>query len=247
MVAIKSVKIGGAFTVSMWTSELADSSLDGLGTNDDKSWGILEWDETTDNDNFVRVDILSSSDVVLKGNLTGSQNSNPRSIDLSNLSEVGETTDIKVRFKLYRKLGRCEVRNIYLNKKVKKMVLTTQFLNELAQWAGSQIAGGGTAVAAAPNRIAYGSGTGTPTEDDTAMGTEVLEEAFSSTPQVSGNEVTFFGNISDGDYGVGDVTEVGVMDNDTDKNLYLRATHTTVTIGAGTVVTYEITVTFSQE
>ncbi len=247
MPTIKSIKGGGAFAVGMWTSELADSSLDGLDNDDDRHWGELEWDEFTDGDNFVRVDILNSSGSVLKGNLTASQDSNPRSIDISNFTEVGETTDIKLRFKCYRKTGICQVKNIYLHKKVKKMVLTKQFLDELAQWAGSQIAAGGTAVAAAPNRMAYGSGTATPTEDDTAMGTEVLNEAFSSSPQISGNEVTYFGNISDADYGVGTVTEVGVMDNGSDKTLYLRATHTDITIDSGTVVTYEITVTFSQE
>ncbi|KKK99451.1 hypothetical protein LCGC14_2632600 [marine sediment metagenome] len=42
-------------------------------------------------------------------------------------------------------------------------------------------------------------------------------------------------------------TEVGVMENGTDKNLYMRAVHSTITISSGTVVTYEITVTFSQE
>ena len=126
------------------------------------------------------------------------------------------------------------------------MVLTNKFLEECAQWAGSQIAAAGVAVADAPNRIAYGSGTTTPTDDDTTLGTEVLNEAFSANPQISGKEVTFFGNISDADYGEGDVTEVGIMDNGTDKNLYARSVHTAITISSGTVVTYEITVSFTQ-
>ncbi len=247
MVTIKSVKAGGAFTVATWTSELCDSSLDGLGSGDNRRWGLLEWNETKGTGNFVRVDILNSSNVNLVGNLAATQNSNPRSIDLSNIALIGETQDIKVRFKLYRKGGVCEVYNIYLNKKVKKMVATSLFLKELAIWAGSQIAAAGTAVADAPNRIAFGSGTASPTEDDTALGTEVLDEAFSANPQISGTEVTYFGNISDSDYGVGDVTEVGIYDNGTNKNLFMRATHTAITIGSGTVVTYEITFTFSQE
>ena len=247
MVTIGSVRAGGAFTVATWTSELCDSSLDGLSSSDNRRWGLLEWTQTVDSPNFVRVDILNSSDVVLIGNLEPTQNSNPRSIELSNIGEIGETQDIKLRFKLYRKTGTCKVQDIHLNKKVKKMVLTTKFLEEMAQWAGSQIAAGGTAVADAPNRISFGSGTGTPTVDDTSLGTEVLEEAFSANPQTSGAEVTYFGNISDADYGEADVTEVGVMDNGTDKNLYMRAVHSTITISSGTVVTYEITVTFSQE
>ena len=120
MPTIKGIKSGGAFTVGMWTSELADSSLDGLSSDDDRHWGILEWEQTTEGSNFIRVDILNSSGTVLKGNLTANQNSNPMSIDLSNLTEIGETQDIKVRFKLYKKTGKCQVKNIYLNKKVKK-------------------------------------------------------------------------------------------------------------------------------
>lgn len=246
MVTFKTITAGGAFTIGTWTSELCDSSLDGLSSTDNRRWGLLEWDETVDSPNFVKIDILSSADVVLVSDLEGAQSSNPRSVNLSNLLDIDETQDIKIRFKLFKKVGNCKVTNIHLNKKVKKMVLTTKFLEECAQWAGSQIAASGTAVADAPNRIAFGSGTDTPTEDDTALGTEVLEEAFSAVPQISGNEVTFFGNITDGDYGVGDVTEVGVMDNDTDKTLYIRAVHTTLTIGVGTVVAYEITLSFTQ-
>lgn len=246
MVTIKSIRAGGAFTVGTWVSELCDSSLDGLSSDDNRHWGLLEWNQTVDSPNFVRVDILNSSDVVLVGNILPNQTSNPRSIDLSNMSDVGETQDIKVRFKLYRKTGVCKVWNIHLNKKVKKMSVQTKLLEECAQWAGSQIAASGVAVADAPNRIAFGSGTSSPTEDDTALGNEILEEAFSANPQISGNEVTFFGNISDADYGEGDVTEVGIMDNGTDKNLYIRAVHTTITISSGTVVTYEITLSFTQ-
>jgi len=246
MAVIKSIKSGGAFTVGTWVSELCDSSLDGLSSDDNRHWGLLEWYQTVDSPNFIRVDVLNSSDVVLLSNISANQTSNPRSIDLSNMSEISETQDIKIRFKLYRKTGICKLWDIHLNKKVKKMVLTTKFLEECAEWAGSQIAASGTAVATAPNRIAYGSGTSSPTEDDTALGTEVLEEAFSATPQISGNEVTFFGNISDADYGAGDVTEVGIMDNGTDKTLYSRAVHTTITISSGTIVTYEITVSFTQ-
>lgn len=246
MVTIKTKKGGGAFTVGTWVSEICDSSLDGLSSDDDRNWGLLEWYQTVDAPNFIRIDILDSSDNVLIGNISASQNSNPRSIDLSNISEIGETQDIKIRFKLYRKDGQCKIWNMYLNKKVKKMAVINKFLEECAQWAGSQIAASGVAVADAPNRIAFGSGTTTPTDDDTALGTEVLNEAFSANPQISGNEVTYFGNISDSDYGTGNVTEVGIMDNGTDKNLYIRAVHTSIVISAGTVVTYELTLSFTQ-
>ncbi|KKK50901.1 hypothetical protein LCGC14_3120400, partial [marine sediment metagenome] len=187
MVTISSIKAGGAFTVATWTSELCDSSLDGLSSSDNRRWGLLEWTQTVDSPNFVRVDILNSSDVVLIGNLEPTQNSNPRSIELSNIGEIGETQDIKLRFKLYRKTGTCKVQDIHLNKKVKKMVLTTKFLEEMAQWAGSQIAAGGTSVTAAPNRITFGIGTATPSEALDLAGGNLI-----TTGTITSGDITIF-------------------------------------------------------
>ena len=60
-------------------------------------------------------------------------------------------------------------------------------------------------------------------------------------------ELKYYGNIDANDYGQGDVYEVGIYDNGTDKTLYMRATHSKVTIGATTVVDYEITFVYSAE
>ena len=123
------------FAMGYWISQLCDNSLSGMDSSYDSSWGLLKWKQELNGDNFIRVDVLDSSNVALVLDITGeSTDSINYKIDISKFEEISSTQDIKIRFRLYRLSDRCRIYDIYLSKKVKGMVTTNLLGQEVRDW-----------------------------------------------------------------------------------------------------------------
>lgn len=236
------------YAMGYWRSQTCDNSLGAMPSTFSTKWGRLEWKQDMATGNFTKVDILDSSNTALIVDLNGSTlDGISYFLDLNQYGEIGDTQDIKIRIRLYRLTGNCRVYDIYLNRKVKGMVATNSLAKEVRDWLASQIASGGTATVAAPNRFFFGSGNTTPVVTDTSMDTELKNEALSATPTVGTRQVTFEGELGTGEQNSNTLQEGGIGDNSSDKTLYGRFIHTAISKDNSKTVNYQFTISIDVE
>ena len=90
---------GKTYAVGFWQSPSCDNSLAEFPITADFSWGNLIF--TLDNlneDNYVEIKMLDTSAKVLKTYKFTTKGR--KTIDLSGISEIGSTQDIKLRFEI---------------------------------------------------------------------------------------------------------------------------------------------------
>lgn len=109
-----------AWATGTWTSEVCDVSKQHFPNSNNNRWGFLKWtEENTENEDeaYVRIDILDSSDNVLQSDIAGDViegNSRfNRSININNYAN-SRSADIRIKVKLYSLTKQPIVSNLIL-------------------------------------------------------------------------------------------------------------------------------------
>ena len=90
---------GKTFSVGFWDSENCDNSLASFPSGVDFSWGVLSLEVNgCDDDNFVEVKLLNETNDVL--HTEKYVTNGPKELDLSTISAITSTQDIKVRVQI---------------------------------------------------------------------------------------------------------------------------------------------------
>ncbi len=90
---------GKTFAVGFWDSENCDNSLASFPDGTDFSWGVLSLEvDGCDSDNFVEVQLLNATNGVLHNQKYTTNGL--KELDLSQISAISSTQDIKVRVKI---------------------------------------------------------------------------------------------------------------------------------------------------